>query len=59
MKESARLLTDRYRLSYGVGLMLRLGTVARIELNYCIPQKCQRGDRPHHGVQVAVGVQFL
>lgn len=42
-----------------MGLMLRLGTVARIELNYCVPLKCQRGDRTHHGVQVAVGVQFL
>lgn len=59
IKESARILTDRYRLSYGMGLMLRLGTVARIELNYCVPLKCQRGDRTHHGVQVAVGVQFL
>ena len=39
--------------------MLRLGAVARIELNYCIPLKTQRGDRTHHGVQVAVGVQFL
>ncbi|XP_046639172.1 sorting and assembly machinery component 50 homolog [Daphnia pulicaria] len=59
LKESARILTDRYRLSYGMGLMLRLGTTARIELNYCVPIRSQRGDRTHHGVQVAVGVQFL
>ncbi len=52
-------MLDKYRMSYGLGLMLRLGTVARIELNYCIPLRSQRGDRPHHGVQVAVGVQFL
>jgi outer membrane protein insertion porin family len=42
-----------------MGLMLRLGTTARIELNYCVPIRSQRGDRTHHGVQVAVGVQFL
>jgi outer membrane protein insertion porin family len=59
LKESARILTDRYRLSYGMGLMLRLGTTARIELNYCVPLRSQRGDRTNHGVQVAVGVQFL
>lgn len=53
------MLMDKYRLSYGVGLMLRLGTVARVELNYCVPLRSQRGDRPRHGVQVAVGVQFL
>lgn len=59
MKESARVLLDNYRLTYGVGLMLRLGSVARVELNYCFPYRSQRGDRPHQGVQLAVGVQFL
>lgn len=50
---------EKHRLSYGVGLMLKLGNAARIELNYCIPMKSERGDRPLHGVQLAVGVQFL
>jgi len=59
LKESARQLLEKHRLSYGVGLMLKLGNAARIELNYCIPLKSERGDRPLHGVQLAVGVQFL
>jgi len=59
LRETARQLVDKHRLSYGLGLMLKLGNAARIELNYCIPLKSQRGDRPLHGVQLAVGVQFL
>jgi len=59
MRANAKLLADRVRLSYGMGLMLRLGSAARVELNYCVPVWAQRGDRPVHGVQVAVGVNFL
>ena len=52
MRANAKLLADRVRLSYGMGLMLRLGSAARVELNYCVPVWAQRGDRPVHGVQV-------
>ncbi len=30
-------LLDDLRLSYGIGLAFKLGGMARIELNYCIP----------------------
>ena len=59
MKENARLLVDRSRISYGMGLMLRLGNAARVELNYCIPLRSQRGDRAAPGIQFSVSADFL
>jgi len=52
-------VTQNFRLSYGLGLALKLGGVARIELNYCVPVKASRGDRPAPGMQFGVGVNFL
>lgn len=35
-------VTQDFRLSYGLGLAVKLGGIARIELNYCVPVKvCQ------------------
>merc|ERR1719418_185310 len=48
-------VTQDFRLSYGLGLALKLGGVARIELNYCVPVKASRGDRPAPGLQFGVG----
>lgn len=48
-----------FRLSYGVGLAMKLGGIARIELNYVIPIKAEKGDRVAPGVQLGVGVNFL
>lgn len=48
-----------FRLSYGVGLALRLGGIARIELNYCVPIRAQTGDKVVPGLQLGVGVNFL
>ena len=59
MKENARLLVERSRISYGMGLSLKLKNAARVELNYCIPLRSQRGDRAVHGVQISVGAEFL
>ena len=30
-------VTENFRLSYGLGLALKLGGIARLELNYCVP----------------------
>uniref|UniRef100_A0A672K6Z5 Sorting and assembly machinery component 50 homolog A-like n=1 Tax=Sinocyclocheilus grahami TaxID=75366 RepID=A0A672K6Z5_SINGR len=38
-------LAECIRWSYGAGIVLRLGNIARLELNYCIPMGVQRGDR--------------
>ena len=44
-RENLRKLGDTIRLSYGAGIVLKLGGVARLELNYCIPLCSQRTDR--------------
>uniref|UniRef100_A0A4W3ILQ8 SAMM50 sorting and assembly machinery component n=1 Tax=Callorhinchus milii TaxID=7868 RepID=A0A4W3ILQ8_CALMI len=38
-------LAECIRWSYGAGIVLRLGNIARLELNYCIPMGVQSGDR--------------
>ena len=30
-------VTENFRLSYGLGVALKLGGIARLELNYCVP----------------------
>lgn len=38
-------LAECIRWSYGMGIVLRLGNIARLELNYCFPMGVQPGDR--------------
>uniref|UniRef100_A0A8C6WRV3 SAMM50 sorting and assembly machinery component n=1 Tax=Neogobius melanostomus TaxID=47308 RepID=A0A8C6WRV3_9GOBI len=52
-------LAECVRWSYGLGLVLRLGNIARLELNYCIPMGVQSGDRICDGVQFGAGIRFL
>lgn len=47
------------RISFGLGVAIRLGHMARIEVNYCIPYAYDRLDRLNPGVQFGIGVQFL
>ena len=44
-KDNIRLLGETMRLSYGAGVVLRMGGIARLELNYCVPVKVMQGDR--------------
>lgn len=44
-KAHIRKLAECIRWSYGAGIVLRLGNIARLELNYCIPMGVQTGDR--------------
>jgi len=44
-KENLRRLANTMRLSYGAGVVLRMGGIARLELNYCVPFKSEQGDR--------------
>jgi len=39
------MMADTVRWSYGAGLVLRLGGIARLELNYVVPVKVQPSDR--------------
>ncbi|XP_007939992.1 sorting and assembly machinery component 50 homolog [Orycteropus afer afer] len=43
-KAHIRRLAECIRWSYGAGIVLRLGNIARLELNYCIPMGVQKGD---------------
>ncbi|KAJ8916606.1 hypothetical protein NQ315_000251 [Exocentrus adspersus] len=52
-------LKANMRLSYGLGVALRLGNMARLEVNYCFPYSFDKGDQTHAGVQFGIGVQFL
>ncbi|XP_069685589.1 sorting and assembly machinery component 50 homolog isoform X1 [Periplaneta americana] len=47
------------RLAYGIGVAVRLGQMARVELNYCMPVLFRREDQPHPGVQFGIGMHFL
>ena len=49
---------DGLRASAGVGMVLRLGSRGRAELNYCFPIKALSGDNVQHGLQVGIGVDF-
>lgn len=46
------------RWSYGAGVVLKMGGVARIELNYVKPV-AQHGDSVNKGMQFGIGVNFL
>uniref|UniRef100_A0A673C3F4 POTRA domain-containing protein n=1 Tax=Sphaeramia orbicularis TaxID=375764 RepID=A0A673C3F4_9TELE len=52
-------LAECIRWSYGAGIVLRLGNIARLELNYCVPMGVQSGDRICDGVQFGAGIRFL
>ncbi|XP_065121661.1 sorting and assembly machinery component 50 homolog B [Paramisgurnus dabryanus] len=52
-------LAECIRWSYGAGIILRLGNIARLELNYCFPMSVQGGDRICDGVQFGAGIRFL
>jgi outer membrane protein insertion porin family len=47
------------RLSYGLGVAFKLGGIARVELNYCVPVRSDRSDRPAPGLQFGIGVNFV
>ena len=44
-RENAKAFKDSLRLSYGAGVVLRLGRIARLELNYVWPLWLLPGDR--------------
>lgn len=59
VKELADKIVQDTRLVTGVGVALRLGQMARVELNYCFPVWFQDTDSFVKGVQFGIGVQFL
>ena len=46
-------------LSAGAGLVVRLGSHGRAELNYCLPLRTPLGEAGAKGLQFGMGVEFL
>jgi len=44
-KQGLLSMGDSVRWSYGAGLVLRLGAIARLELNYVVPVRVQPNDK--------------
>lgn len=59
LEETLSELREGVRVSYGLGVAVRVGHMARIELNYCFPLAYQRGDQLNPGVQFGIGMHFL
>lgn len=57
-KSTAEKLTKSPSVSVGLGLIYR-HSIARIELNYCIPLTAARGDQIKRGLQLGIGLNFL
>ena len=51
-------LTKNVRVSAGLGVAIRIGQMARVEVNYCFPIKYAEGDQVQPGVQFGLGFQF-
>lgn len=43
--DNLRGLSEEFRLAYGAGIVLMMGNIARLELNYVVPVRAQTGDR--------------
>ena len=59
LQQNVDLAMQNFRLVYGLGLAFKLGGIARVELNYCVPLRTQKTDKPSPGLQFGVGVDFL
>lgn len=53
------MLTKDVRLTTGIGIALRIGNVARAELNYSFPLKFLPSDVTASGLGFGIGVDFL
>lgn len=52
--DGLQALIHQARLACGIGLALRLGHFARLEINYCLPTWVQEGDRSVQGIQIGI-----
>ncbi|XP_046364169.2 sorting and assembly machinery component 50 homolog [Haliotis rufescens] len=59
IRENFCHMAETFRWAYGGGIVLRMGRVARMELNYVIPMQAQRGDSINAGLQFGIGLTFL
>ncbi|GAN00583.1 outer membrane protein [Mucor ambiguus] len=58
LQDTKQALTQSPSISAGLGLIYR-HSIARIELNYCVPLTAARGDQIKRGLQLGIGLNFL
>lgn len=58
VKDNARLLIKAPSTAVGLGFIYR-HSIARLELNYCIPLTASRNDFVKRGLQFGLGLDFL
>ncbi|KAI8082793.1 surface antigen-domain-containing protein [Halteromyces radiatus] len=57
-QDTASSLMRSPSIAVGFGLVYR-HSIARLELNYCIPLTAAKGDQVHRGLQFGIGLNFL
>ncbi|XP_066596091.1 sorting and assembly machinery component 50 homolog B [Prorops nasuta] len=57
-EENIKMFTKDFRLSFGAGVAMKLGNVARVELNFIIPYKIFKTD-VFRQFQFGIGLQYL
>ncbi|KAG2191701.1 hypothetical protein INT47_011362, partial [Mucor saturninus] len=58
LQSTAQALMKSPSISAGLGLIYR-HSIARIELNYCVPLTAAKGDQIKRGLQLGLGLNFL
>ncbi|CAO3631391.1 unnamed protein product [Mucor fragilis] len=58
LQDTKQALIQSPSISAGLGLIYR-HSIARIELNYCVPLTAARGDQIKRGLQLGIGLNFL
>ncbi|KAJ8687444.1 hypothetical protein QAD02_023238 [Eretmocerus hayati] len=57
-EENLKILTENVRCTAGCGIAMKLGNIARVELNFCLPFKYARTDVQQQ-IQLGLGIQYL
>ena len=56
---SAGEVFEKCRVSVGSGVIVKVGSVMKMEVNYAVPVRFQPGDAVNHGLQFGIGVNFM
>lgn len=58
-ESAVRSLFAGLRCSWGAGVILKMGGIARLELNYAMPILARQEDSVNKGFQFGIGIKFL
>lgn len=58
-QENAGQLLNDFRLSAGLGIVIKLFKYGRLEINYCLPIKFSQTDSLNPGLQIGFGMSFF